>query len=116
MAKTPSTPNRERKRKPLAIGNPTPTLITPSSQDDSRGVLKSDRHSKARRQLSMVQSQERDDCEDDIDLKKNGITVKKTYFGRNVSNDNGADVVQPNTRQVYALVNKMTGSIGGNGE
>lgn len=42
-------------------------------------------------------------------------TRKRLYFGHDTASAPSDSTVQKNTRQVYAVVNKMTGSIGGNG-
>ena len=89
--------------------------MTPSTSDESESnVRRLGKSTKARRQLSMNLIEE-----DGIESIA-GIQMvpkqKKNIFGRNSDNDGKICMVQPNTRQVYALVNKMTGSIGGNGE
>jgi hypothetical protein len=111
---SPSTPTR--KRSPPVSEPLTPSLVTPSADDENDSHdRKGNKSSKARRQLSMPAVQERDECEDD-DAGSSTSPARKSFFGRNASNDSAAYTVQSNTRQVYALVNKMTGSIGGNGE
>lgn len=110
---SPSTPTR--KRSPPVSEPLTPSLVTPSADDENDSHdRKGNKSSKARRQLSMPAVQERDECEDD-DAGSSTSPARKSFFGRNASNDSAAYTVQSNTRQVYALVNKMTGSIGGNG-
>lgn len=92
----PSTPNR--KRRANNIDQSTPSLVTPSKleKDVERTELKS------RRPLSLGDR-------DDVDAS----SPRRGSFGRAFVNEITA---QTNTRQVYALVNKMTGSIGGNGK
>jgi hypothetical protein len=101
----PSTPSRKRRS---SSGDPvTPLLVTPSRHHDEttdEAEQRTNDDAKACRQLSMPAIEERDDPIS---------PAKRSYFGRNTSSENAA---QPNTRQVYALVNKMTGSIGGNGK
>ena len=111
----PSTPSRKR-RASTEVSN-TPFLVTPSVEDLARNSAVTDQRArnqsnKVCRQLSMPSFDENDDAQEEVDSP---VTAsKRSYFGRNSSNDSAT--VQPNTRQVYALVNKMTGSIGGNGK
>ena len=101
--KAPSTP--KRKRRVSTEQSLTPSLVTPSKHNDiDEAERTNDDDTKACRQLSMPAIDESDYQES---------PMKRSYFGRNGSSEIAS---QPNTRQVYALVNKMTGSIGGNGK
>lgn len=102
-SKGPSTPSRKRRSSTEEMC--TPQLVTPSRNNETDEVeRRTNDDNKARRQLSLPAIEERDDPVS---------STRRSYFGRNATNETAA---QPNTRQVYALVNKMTGSIGGNGK
>ena len=102
-SKGPSTPSRKRRASTEELN--TPQLVTPSRHNETDEVEhRTNDDNKACRQLSLPAIEERDDP----------VTpTRRSYFGRNATNENAA---QPNTRHVYTLVNKMTGSIGGNGK
>ena len=100
----PSTPSRKRRTSTEASSS-TPSLVTPSASNESIAP-RMNTPSKVCRKLAMPVLEERDDSI--------LSPTKRSCFGRNASTDTAP--VQSNTRQVYALVNKMTGSIGGNGK
>ena len=112
---SPSTPNRKRRVSTRENHPNTPPLVTPSTHDENELEAEIvNRSSKARRQLSMPALKEKEGFDNISEEESKQVT--KTCFGRVVTNDAAISHVQSNTRQVYALVNKMTGSIGGNGE
>ncbi len=86
---TPSTPKPKGKRSTQNEVTPetaTPQLDSPSAEGETKGSFRP--------------------------VTK---TRKRLNFGHGVATASSDSTVQKNTRQVYAVVNKMTGSIGGNG-
>lgn len=102
----PSTPTRKRKSPPKEAQH-TPTLVTPSKVNQDNTENSDKNKLVTRRQLSLNNLEGRDASEELV-LSSDS---ERSYFGRS----SGSGTLQKNTRQVYALVNKMTGSIGGNG-
>mmetsp|Transcript_22685 Transcript_22685/g.27824 ORF Transcript_22685/g.27824 Transcript_22685/m.27824 type:complete len:365 (-) Transcript_22685:29-1123(-) len=92
MSHPPSTPPSLKKSSQLVT--PTPNLNSPSDEEKSKSSKSS---------LKMPPLREKS-------------ASKKLLFGRvSPSETITINTVQSNTRDVYTLVNKMTGSIGGNG-
>lgn len=91
----------------------TPTLVTPSklNLEDERHPKNKRIHGASRRQLSFHQREDSENLEQE--LATSSVT-DVSYFGGRTSST--SDSCQANTRRVYTLVNKMTGSIGGNGK
>jgi len=98
-------------------------LVTPAVEDDDESQdTKQTKGNKKKvgRQLVVPPVHQQGDDEGVVEIVTPNVNVnpnvnrpRKTCFGRIVSSND--TTVQANTRQVYARVNKMTGSIGGNG-
>lgn len=116
------------------ISNETPSLqppiVTPSSTAlPSSEETIANKPKKARRQLTLPAVGESDEDTSSSDSEIITIPSKisndetgslskrsssRNYFGRHPQSDTDVTIL-PKTRTVYKLVNKMTGSIGGNG-
>jgi len=115
LTETPSSPpthNKKRETQPTQVH--TPTLVSPSKLNQEgypKNCKKERSHRASRRQLSFhrIDEEEREISEE---LPISPVTESSIFGGRNSSMN---DHCQTNTRRVYTLVNKMTGSIGGNG-
>lgn len=98
---SPSSPEEQTRMEPRrksVVVTPTESPDTADETDDEQEIKEV--KSSARRKLVTVSKQ---------------VTIpKKTYFGRYVD-EKKPDVILDKTRKVYKIVNKMTGSIGGNG-
>jgi hypothetical protein len=110
---SPPTLNSRGESRPTQVH--TPTLITPSKLNQEEDYLNTNKersHRASRRQLSFHQMEERENAEEEV--ATSSVTTDNTsYFGGR--NSSTSDNCQTNTRRVYTLINKMTGSIGGNG-
>ena len=115
----PSTPTRKRRSTRIAVEeHHTPSLVTPAAEDDNetqstKQAEGNNNKKKVGRQLVVPQGDDEGVVEI-VTPNLIGNRPRKTCFGRIVSSND--TTVQANTRQVYARVNKMTGSIGGNGK
>lgn len=109
----PSTPDRKG-RGSIAV---TPTLVTPSkalTDEESPGSEESNGHAIISRSVSRSPSNS-SSSENEVEPEPKS---KRNLFGRSTSNNEVVappSTVLPHTRQMYKIVNKMTGSIGGNG-
>lgn len=98
---SPSTPERqtkERSRRKSVVVTPTETPDVVEEAEEVHEIKEV--KSTARRKLA-------------TSPKKEAMS-KKTYFGRD-ADEKKPDIILDKTRKVYKIVNKMTGSIGGNG-
>jgi len=89
IMQSPSTPNKRKKNDMVHVAPDTPALASSPSADEEDNELKES--------LSPPRT----------------FKAKRLYFGHNSSSCD--DTVLETTRKVYGIVNKMTGSIGGNG-
>lgn len=91
---SPSTPSKRKKGGSQTMSAETPSL-QPSSPSSEENEIENEPKSPP------------------PSSRRKKLIAKRLYFGHNSSSSE--DTVQDNTRRVYAIVNKMTGSIGGNG-
>ncbi len=87
IMQSPSTPSKRKSNDVRLLSAPATPALTASNEDEEQ---QKETNFSPRRKL----------------------TVKRLCFGHHTSTE---DPVQENTRKIYTIVNKMTGSIGGNG-